>query len=61
MFKYLIMRLLGIIPLLLVVLVIIFTLGHLAPGDPIEMMYESMDTVVATEEMVDRARARFGP
>lgn len=60
MTKYLIMRLLGIIPLLLVVLVIIFTFGHLAPGDPIEMMYESMETVIATEEMVDRARARFG-
>ena len=60
MFKYLVMRLLGMIPLLLVVLVIIFTLGHLAPGDPIEMMYDSMDTVIATEEMVDRARARFG-
>ncbi len=60
MLKYLILRVLGIIPLLLVVLVIIFTLGHLAPGDPIEMMYESMETVVATEEMVDRARARLG-
>ena len=60
MFKYLIMRVLGIIPLLLVVLVIIFTLGHMAPGDPIEMMYESMETVVATEEMVARERARLG-
>ena len=60
MTKYLLIRLLALIPLLLVVLVIIFILGHIAPGDPIEMMYESMETVVATDEMVERARARLG-
>ena len=60
MTKYLIVRLLGIFPLLFVVLVIIFTLGHLAPGDPIELMYESMGTEIATDEMIERARARVG-
>jgi len=54
------MRILAMIPLLFVVLAIIFTLGHLAPGDPIEMMYDRMDTVVATDEMIERARARYG-
>lgn len=60
MFRYFVLRLLAMIPLLFVVLLIIFTLGHLAPGDPIAMMYESMETVVASDEMIERARARFG-
>lgn len=66
MTRYIIFRILGIIPLVLLSIFIVFTLGYLAPGDPITKMYQQMEMegaetgVQVSQEEIDRARARYG-
>ena len=62
MLKYVLLRLLAMIPLLFVVLFIVFSLGHLAPGDPVEMMYVNvaLEQSTVTEEQKQEVRHRYG-
>jgi ABC-type dipeptide/oligopeptide/nickel transport system permease component len=62
MLKYILLRLLAMIPLLFVVLFIVFSLGHLAPGDPVEMMYVNvtLEQSTITEEQKQEVRHRYG-
>ena len=62
MLKYILLRLLAMIPLLFVVLFIVFSLGHLAPGDPVEMMYVNvvLEQSTVTEEQKQEVRHRYG-
>lgn len=64
MVRYLAFRLVGIIPMVLLSVFIVFTLGYMAPGDPVTRMYESVamlnpETNVS-QETIDRAKARYG-
>ena len=56
MFRYLIRRLLQMIPLLIGVSIIVFLLVHLAPGDPVRMLLGEE----ATQEDVERLQAVNG-
>jgi peptide/nickel transport system permease protein len=56
MFRYLIRRLLQMIPLLIGVSIIVFLLVHLAPGDPVRMLLGEE----ATQEDVERLQAVYG-
>ncbi len=56
MFKYIIKRLLMLIPILLVVTFVIFTLLYITPGDPAKMILGQ----TATEEAVAELRAELG-
>lgn len=49
-------RLLGAIPVIIGVSIIIFTLIHLAPGDPVQLLLADM----ATQEDIERTRAEWG-
>lgn len=55
-FSYVIRRLLQIIPLFLAVMVLIFVLVHLIPGDPVSTLLGDR----ATTEIVDRANRQLG-
>jgi ABC-type dipeptide/oligopeptide/nickel transport system permease component len=50
------------IPLLAVVLFIVFSLGHLAPGDPVDMMYVNvaLEQSGVTEAQKQEVRHRYG-
>lgn len=54
--KYILKRLLSLIPVLLVVSVVVFSVIHLTPGDPVQMMLG--DT--ATPEMIEEMREQMG-
>lgn len=56
MWKYIGKRLLQMIPILLIVAILIFTLMYFVPGDPIQIMLGDKATPVQIEE----ARARLG-
>lgn len=56
-FRYLIQRVLGAIPLLIGVSLIIFTILHLAPGDPLSVYAENP---AVTQEALDHIRESFG-
>src|SRR5690554_7348985 len=56
MFRYLIRRLLQMIPLLIGVSIIVFLLVHLSPGDPVRMLLGEE----ATQEDVERLQAVYG-
>lgn len=56
MFRYIIRRLIQMIPLLIGVSIIVFLLGHLAPGDPVRMLLGED----ATEADVVRLHAVYG-
>lgn len=56
MFRYLIRRLLQMIPLLIGVSIIVFLLVHLSPGDPVRMLLGEE----ATQEDVERLHAVYG-
>ena len=64
MVRYFGFRLVGIIPLVLLSVFIVFTLGYMAPGDPITRMYENVamlnPEVNISQETIDRAKARYG-
>ena len=55
MLRYLIRRLLYIIPVLFFVTIIVFSFIHLIPGDPVRMIYG----VRATEEKIAIVRAQL--
>ena len=55
-FSYVVRRLLQIIPLFLAVMVLIFVLVHLIPGDPVSTLLGDR----ATTEIVDRANRQLG-
>lgn len=50
------------IPVLFIVLLIVFALGHLAPGDPVEIMYmsASLEQSGITEQQKQAIRHQFG-
>ena len=54
--KYILKRLLSLIPVLFVVSVVVFSVIHLTPGDPVQMMLG--DT--ATPEMIEEMREQMG-
>lgn len=56
MLRYILRRLIQMIPLLIGVSIIVFLLGHLAPGDPVRMLLGEE----ATEEDVARLHAVYG-
>jgi ABC-type dipeptide/oligopeptide/nickel transport system permease component len=56
MLRYIIRRLVQMIPLLIGVSIIVFLLGHLAPGDPVRLLLGEE----ATEEDVARLNAIYG-
>ena len=56
MFRYIVRRLIQMIPLLIGVSIIVFLLGHLAPGDPVRMLLGEE----ATAEDVERLHAVYG-
>ena len=56
MFRYIVRRLIQMIPLLIGVSIIVFLLGHLAPGDPVRMLLGEE----ATQEDVERLHAVYG-
>ena len=56
MLRYIGQRLLQMIPILLIVAVLVFTLMELVPGDPVSIMLG--DT--ATEQQIEEARTRLG-
>ena len=56
MFRYIIRRLIQMIPLLIGVSILVFLLGHLAPGDPVRMLLGEE----ATAEDVARLHAVYG-
>ena len=56
MLKYILRRLLALIPVLIVVSLVIFLLIHLVPGDPAAMMLGEN----ATQEQIDSLRAAMG-
>ena len=58
MFAYTIRRILGAIPLILLVLVITFTILHIAPGDPVFLFIQG--GAGTTLEYVEQVRARLG-
>jgi len=64
MVRYFVFRLVGIIPMVLLSVFIVFTLGYVAPGDPITRMYEQVamlnPEVNVSQETIDRAKARYG-
>jgi len=58
MFGYIIRRVLGAIPLILLVLVMSFTILHIAPGDPVFLFIQG--GAGTTVEYVERIRAKLG-
>ena len=62
MLKYAAVRVASIVPLLFVTLLIVFTLGKLAPGDPIELMYMQPATEGErlTRDQIAEQRRRYG-
>ncbi|MDE7047057.1 MAG: ABC transporter permease, partial [Lachnospiraceae bacterium] len=56
MWKYVGKRLLQMIPILVVVAILIFTLMYFVPGDPIQILLGDS----ATPVQIDDARARLG-
>ena len=56
MIRYLVRRLLGTLPVLLLIILALFLLLHAAPGDPAEMLLSDE----ATPQDVAEARARWG-
>lgn len=56
MFRYIIRRLIQLLPLLIGVSILVFLLGHLAPGDPVRMLLGEE----ATAEDVARLHAVYG-
>lgn len=57
--KYILKRVVGIIPVLLVISFLSFALMNLAPGDPAEIMLTSQGTVV-TPELLETVREDMG-
>jgi peptide/nickel transport system permease protein len=63
MLRYVTGRLISTLPVLFVVSVIVFSLMHLLPGDPIEALFPVEDSRVTAEErqqIIDRIRERYG-
>ena len=62
MLKYIAVRLAMMIPLAFLVLLIVFTLAKIAPGDPIEMMYmqAALEESALSQEQIDEQRRRYG-
>jgi peptide/nickel transport system permease protein len=61
--RYIAGRLLMTVPVLFVVSVIVFSLMHMLPGDPVQALYPVEDSRVTPEErqvIIDRIRARYG-
>lgn len=56
MTKYIVQRILSLIPILLVVAVVVFMLIHLTPGDPASVILGDE----ASEEAVAQLRAQLG-
>lgn len=56
MIQYILRRLLGAVPTLLLVSVVVFMLAHLAPGDPVVRMLGGF----ATPAEIEKARAEMG-
>ena len=56
MFRYIVRRLIQMIPLLIGVSIIVFLLGHMAPGDPVRMLLGEE----ATQADVERLHAVYG-
>ena len=56
MIKYIIKRIVSVIPVLIVVSLLVFLMVHIMPGDPAELIAGDM----ATEEDVQRVREKYG-
>lgn len=59
MFRYIINRILITIPILIIVMVITFTLGYYAPGDPIILIYNEQITFMTPAD-IERLRHSHG-
>ena len=59
MTKYIVRRLLQLIPVLLAITLLSFALLHLAGGDAITYFYERSGTAVS-QEIIDKAKAVYG-
>src|SRR6478752_2072405 len=59
MLRYFVSRLVSVIPVLIVVLMLTFTLGYFAPGDPIVLIYnENISNMTPTD--LERLREQYG-
>src|SRR5215813_8337547 len=52
MFRYIINRILIAIPVIMLVMVITFTLGYYAPGDPVVLIYNEQIAFMTPEQLV---------
>ena len=55
MLKYILKRIVSVIPVLLAVSILVFLMVHLMPGDPARLIAVEM----ATEEDVERVREKY--
>ena len=53
MTRYFILRIVGMIPLLMLAIFIVFFLGYMAPGDPISHMYRDMQMIDPNAQVSD--------
>src|SRR5437870_3374220 len=60
MLKYVIKRLLLMIPTLLSVAVLVFFLMRIVPGDIVELRFAGESSGVSQQENIDKERARLG-
>ncbi len=63
MTRYIVNRLLATVPVLFVVSLVVFSLLHLLPGDPVEALLPTEELRITAEErqqIVDAIRARYG-
>ena len=60
MLKYTIKRLLQLIPTLIIVSFIVFSMVRLIPGDPITLLYGLSESGGADEEYLDYMREQYG-
>ena len=56
MLKYIIKRIISVIPVLIAVSILVFMMVHVMPGDPAELLAGDM----ATEEDIQRVREKYG-
>jgi peptide/nickel transport system permease protein len=62
MARYFLFRALGIIPMVLLSVFIVFWLGYMAPGDPITKMYQNDENIgsLSSQESIERMKEKYG-
>jgi peptide/nickel transport system permease protein len=60
MLKYVIKRILQLIPTLFLVSILVFSMVRIIPGDPITLLYGLSESGGASEEYLDSMREKYG-